>query len=86
MIFEWTKTPPTEPGFYRVWLKSPSLGVVATVAELSIDRVLDRPLRSWWLPGIEWEVDIDDIDWFWPEPIEFPPLPENTNAPDQAGA
>jgi hypothetical protein len=77
---QWTKTPPTEPGCYLVVFRG-----IPTVAEMEYDVAPDRMRREWYAPGRGPDGD-EYFDWFWPEPIEFPPLPENTNTPDQAGA
>jgi hypothetical protein len=78
---QWTKTPPAEPGWY--WVAPGRHGGDVLLARL---RIGAKSGRWWHCASADWSRDDSDFAWFWSEPIEFPPSPPNTNAPDQAGA
>jgi hypothetical protein len=68
----WTKTPPTEPGAYHVVRRD---AFRPEIAFLFPDNLFPSS-RHWSVLACERFYVDADFDWFWPEPIEFPPLPD----------
>lgn len=70
---KWTKTPPTEPGWY--WVKWDSGGTMPPeIVRMTADSSRDLRFNRWWFSGNECESHQFEMDTyeFWPEPL-LPP-------------